>query len=232
MSILKGGMVGEITGKLSNLVVRRVNGKSVVSVRPATYKKTRSKKAKKVRGRFAVAVEFSKYVNSIPPLREVWAAANRECFSAFNMIEKHNIRQVDDLSPSLRNTITPAGLSPSAACEFPFTKVAFNGSELTGERNPDFDYTRFENNKDYFLVFVFSFFDPKEEGMKHFMLDSAVYSGPVFDQDNEQDSLPVTPAIKEASGLYNKVIIYAAATLRGEKQCYSSLTHSKEFCLS
>ena len=235
MAILKGGPAGQITGKLGNVVVRKVNGKQVVSIRPKTYKKTKSKMAKSVRSRFSVAVEFSRHINSIPQLKKVWAAANKKCFSAFNRIEKDNIPFVGELAPSLKNTITPSGFSLTNPCGFPFKEITFDGSELTGNPDPHFEYAQYQDNKNYSLVFAFSFFDPKGKVERYFVLDSIVYSNPFTSADHSDEPylLPVSLPIQEKAGRYNRVIMYAAAVVtgKGPKQCAATLTRSREFNL-
>ena len=110
MAELRNGILGELRGKIGNKVMRKVNGKIVASERPATYKKTKSKKAKSVRGRFAVTVDLAKYVNSIPDLRLAWSNADVKGTSPYHKAIKVNSYLTGNDSPSLNNIITPFGI--------------------------------------------------------------------------------------------------------------------------
>lgn len=234
MAILKGGLFGDITGKLNNVVVRNVNGKDVVTVRPKKYKKTKSKKAKSVRSRFSIAVEFSKYINSIPILKEVWSIADIKGSSAFNKIEKFNIRNVNDNAPSLKNIITPHPQFNKNICSFPIEDIILKSKEIYGPlKDKNLNYPQLGTYK-YTLVFVFLFLEPKNKDDKYFVLDNFLY--PYFNLNSAENEIMISlnAGIKKKMTLYNKSIIYAAAIIPVDTKIkyLSSLTFTKEFSLA
>jgi len=105
---IKNRVLGDPVGKIGNLVYRTINGKTFASIRPDKYNASQSKAAKSNRGRFAVAVQFAKYVNSIPELSKIWKQARVKGATSFNKIVKHNIGLIDNGSLTTRNIITPA----------------------------------------------------------------------------------------------------------------------------
>jgi hypothetical protein len=56
MAELINSVLGQVNGKLNNLVFRRINRKNFISVRPDRYKAGKSKAAKEGRNNFAVTV--------------------------------------------------------------------------------------------------------------------------------------------------------------------------------
>jgi|GEM_PF-1151377 len=239
MARLKGGIFGEITGKLDKLVVRHVKGRTVVSLRPKNYRKSKSKKAKNVRNKFAVAVEFSRYINSIPELKSIWLSAFRKCYSVFNLIEKYNIKLVENDAPSLRNIITPALITlPSKivqnlSCPYPFEDFTFNSKTISAVPSKDFILENI-SGVSATIVFVFCFHTPMEKENKYFIMDHIIYPLNTSGTSAAEMSISLSPSVKKNSALYNKVRIYSAAFIKhNNKYGYKfSQTFSKEYDLT
>lgn len=229
MAILKGGLFGDISGKLNNVVFRKVNGKDVITVRPKKYQKTKSEKAIYVRSRFSVAVEFSKYLNSIPILKQVWKNAQIKGSSSFNKIEKFNISQVNDRAPSLKNIITPHDQSYSRICSFPFKDVSINLNEICGTIiDTDLFYPAIGAYQ-FTLVFVLLFYEPKEKGNKYFLLENTVYPNLDPITTNGEIKIPLNSIIKKEIALYSNLIIYSASVIwiDSRKEYFNSFTYVK-----
>jgi len=168
MAILKGGFLSGISGKIDKVVARRVNGKTVISNRPSTYNKTKSKKAKSVRNRFAIAVEFSRYINSIELLKNIWKYNFPKCSSAFNMIESYNIKKVGDRTPSLINIITPPPGKIKNYLPHIINEINFDGKKITVILKNNDQLKLPSADCEYFLVFVLLYYEPKRKGEKYF----------------------------------------------------------------
>ena len=80
------------SGKVKNIVYRVMNGKTFASHRPLKYNASKSQVAVSQRSKFAVAIKFAKYVNSIPVLSNIWKEAEIKGTTSFNRIVKFNIR--------------------------------------------------------------------------------------------------------------------------------------------
>ncbi len=72
MARIDKSILGFVSGKLGDVVFRRMNGKKFVSLGAKKYKISQSAEAKKGRANFAAAVKFAKFINSIPELKEAW----------------------------------------------------------------------------------------------------------------------------------------------------------------
>ncbi|MGA9293938.1 MAG: hypothetical protein WBV81_15190, partial [Ignavibacteriaceae bacterium] len=109
---LKEGMIfGKPSGKMKNVVYRIMNGQPFASKRPLKYNASKSKAAVSQRTKFAVAVEFAKFVNSIPALSNIWKKAEIKGTTSFNRIIKFNLKYVNEKSPTVNNLITPGNCS-------------------------------------------------------------------------------------------------------------------------
>ncbi|MCL4549817.1 MAG: hypothetical protein M1495_14740 [Bacteroidetes bacterium] len=107
MARLTKAVLGELSGKIGSLIVRKVNGKQFVSLRPDHYKKSKSSKAIYEKNKFSAVVKFAKTINSIPHIKNVWQKSNVQGFSTYHKILKTNLKLfgVEKSSPSL--TIFP-----------------------------------------------------------------------------------------------------------------------------
>ena len=234
MAILKGGLFEDVNGKLGNLVVRKVKGKSVVAVRPLTYKKTKSRKAILVRSRFTIAVEFSKFINSIPILKSAWANADIKGSSAFNMIEKYNLRLVNDNAPSLQNIITPPLSINKNICIYPLDELIFNGDTITINFKDVNGSALSAGTGKYTFVFVLLFFEPKRKEERYFVMDEIISPAFNITSVGKGITIPINPIIRNKISHYTKLIIYSASIMPGTAKItyYSSITFSKEFDLT
>lgn len=109
MAIEKKQILGEITGTLGNIVRRKKYGKTVVYLRPAKYRISKSNEAKAGRTSFALSVALARAVNSIPELKQIWKVAKLEGVVAYNRIIKYNKKFISKDNLTIQNIITPAG---------------------------------------------------------------------------------------------------------------------------
>lgn len=107
MARLTKAVLGELSGKIGSLVVRKVNGKQFVSLRPDHYKKSKSTKAIYEKNKFSTVVKFAKTINSIPHIKNVWQKSNVQGFSAYHKILKTNLKIFDVEKSSPKFTLFP-----------------------------------------------------------------------------------------------------------------------------
>ncbi len=205
MAELRNGILGELTGKIGNKVIRKVNGKIVASERPATYKKTKSKKAKTVRGRFAVTVDLAKYINSIPDLREVWSCADVKGTSPYHKAIKVNSYLTGNDSPSLNNIITPFGIylkTRSISLENKNLILQFENIEEAALQN---------NFSSFSLHALLSFQEPITKSDKKYKLSNISFNGQSISSLSEVSiSLPLDKAALALIKKYKSLILYTA----------------------
>ncbi len=165
MAIIKN-ILGTITGRIGDIVVRTVNGKSVASVRPSKYNASQSSQAVFNRNRFSVTVSFAKYVNFIPLLSKVWSTARIQGVSAFNKILKCNVKLSGKEHPSECNIITPSGYT------IELNEVEFEKDFISIEVCREIKFA--ETQCDYCVIIVFAFYQPLKQGISHFVMSHSV----------------------------------------------------------
>lgn len=111
MARLDKSVLGFVSGKMGDVVFRRMNGKKFISLSAKKYKISQSDKAKEGRANFAALVKFAKFINSIPELKEVWSTAKIEGTNSYHRIIKYNSKLINSGKLTKANKITPDGLA-------------------------------------------------------------------------------------------------------------------------
>ncbi|MCB0746257.1 MAG: hypothetical protein KDC90_02235 [Ignavibacteriae bacterium] len=109
MAVVKGNVLGNLSGKLGNLSARTVQGRTVLSARPSSFAASQDPDSIAVRQKFAVTANFSKNVLSIPILESIWNSVKSQKITAFNAIFKNNFQFSTVDRPTDQNIITPGG---------------------------------------------------------------------------------------------------------------------------
>ena len=151
------GILGTPEGKIGDYVYRIINGEPFASLRPKKYNASQSESAKANRGKFGIAIQFAKYVNSIPELSQIWKFAKIKGNTSFNKIVKYNIKSIKEGSLTTSNIITP-NLSTSFAgmknISFDSITIKFNISLNNNTEVP-------EINSPLLIYAVIAFQNPK-----------------------------------------------------------------------
>lgn len=98
----------EINGKVGNFVVRNMNGKTFISLRPDEYKFSQTEKAKHSRGNFGITVKFARFINSQNILSAVWSSAKSEGVDSYRKIIKANLALASNSHLTENNIIVPS----------------------------------------------------------------------------------------------------------------------------
>lgn len=131
MARLKGNVIGNFCGRLGNLSVRVVAGRTILAARPSSYNVNYSPSAVLVRKKFSVASKLGKFILSLPALEVIWKSVKEETLSAFNTILKNNFKLVSADKPTVDNIITPGGFSlPVSTASVDADKITASISEL------------------------------------------------------------------------------------------------------
>ena len=110
MAEITNSVLGLVTGKISTLVFRKMNGKNFVSVRPKKYKPGKSAVVIQSRSNFAAVINFAKNINSVQGIKEIWTNAKIKGTNSFQKIIKNNLKLVNQGTLTTANKITPDGL--------------------------------------------------------------------------------------------------------------------------
>src|ERR1035438_4962788 len=105
MGTFKNIVLGDLNGKLGNVVGRRRKGKYFIYAMPEEVKISNTPEAIKSRNIMIPVSKFASIVNSIPELKYFWVNSKIDAFDAFHKIEKVNFPFFIPKRPTLRNTI-------------------------------------------------------------------------------------------------------------------------------
>jgi len=109
MAVVKGSVIGYLSGKLGQLSARTIKGRTILAARPASFKVSYVPALVEIRKKFANTVAFAKAMLSLSALAEVWKAKNTGNLSVFNYVFQNNFDHSSADKPTTSNIITPDG---------------------------------------------------------------------------------------------------------------------------
>ena len=126
MAAVKGSVIGYLSGKLGTLSARTINGRTIMSARPASFKESNTAKHAQTKKMFAVTTAFASKISDLPALVSIWKLKKKPLNSVPNTIFQMNYYKSSELAPTLNNIITPDGF------DSPVTAAAIAAGKLTG----------------------------------------------------------------------------------------------------
>ena len=193
-------VLGEVGGKVGNIVGRRRKGKYFIYAMPTEVKISHTPEAVKSRNIMVPLAKFASIVNSIPELKYFWVNAKIDAFDAFHKIEKVNYPLFIHERPTLNNTIIPeifvdkkineASISPKGI------KLKIFISKIE-EGQP-------EGAKELIGIGVICYFNPNGEKIDYFKLGK-IRTSPVVVKIDEQIEVDV-PFCEEERSNYNSYL--------------------------
>jgi hypothetical protein len=112
MAQLKGSALGNLSGRLGNLVARIVAGRTILAIMPSSYTVNQSPHLVEIRRKFTCSVSFAKAVITLSALKEIWRGVKESGMSVFNYVVKNNFALISADKPTTGNIITPGGFAP------------------------------------------------------------------------------------------------------------------------
>lgn len=225
---IKDGILGTPKGKVGKMVYRHMNGDTFASERPDNYNASQSEAAKSNRGRFGMAIQFAKYVNSVPELSKIWKYAKIKGTTSFNKLVKHNIKAIHNGSYTVFNIITPGSGNGFVF----FNEISFNKDSIKFKikldeeaKIPGVDYP--------ILIFiVIALQEPKSPqevliSFTHLYIETSQMQ--VLDHDDLE--LFLTDSQRSEAQKYKSCVIYLTAIVDSEnprEMAYSS-SHAESF---
>ncbi len=189
MAILKNSPFGEIRGKLGNFIIKRMNGKTIISQRPDKYPKSNDPVVLARRKRFAAASIISSCLSKNPLMKVIWRNSDyKKTRTAYNMMFQKFYNHVSetDIDKEIR-------LSPDFGdfC-FQLKNVSMNEDSLSVIFNPvnkKLDLNTYANKAEYIqMVAIIKFKDTYQLSGKPFLVNS-VMSNKVQITDSEEINL-------------------------------------------
>jgi hypothetical protein len=205
MAEVKREVLGCVRGRVGNRVYREMNGKTFVSERPRKYKPTKSKALKSVRHKFGLTVDFAKFINSIPVLKEVWTRASVPGTNSYQKLIKHNTKLSGENSLTVNNIITPPGIQFMLKdINFSKRKISFS-IDLADNKGKWFFSYPFQV---YFLIYLYEPVNKKAEQFKFISSNSKVDSATTGGLYSVQLDLKANE--RSLFNKYKKQIVYLA----------------------
>ena len=166
MGTFKNQVLGEVAGKVGNLIGRRRKNKYFIYAAPAEVKISNSSAAIKSRDIMKPVAKFSSVVNSIPELKYLWLNSKIVAFDAFHKIEKENFHFFRPDRPTLNNFITPTESIKDPIAE---SIISLFGIKLKIDIDKEV-LSQFREAKEISGIGVMCYFDPVKEEMDYFHL--------------------------------------------------------------
>ncbi len=128
-------VLGSVSGKVGDVIMRRRNGEQFAYAIPLNFTPSKSEKAVEGRNNFKLAVLLAKTVTADPVLKAIWKNAKIKGTVPYNRVIMYNRPLCSGGSLTLKNIITPPGGS------LPISVVAVDKSGLTVtlEKKPPFE---------------------------------------------------------------------------------------------
>lgn len=108
MAELKGNILGNLSGSISNITVRTRYGKSYVSAKPSSFKIPNDTGSVQRRGKFKIAVKFTSSILKNPILKKIWRPYAKNPKLVFQHLVPINYKLMRNSDLSAFNIITPA----------------------------------------------------------------------------------------------------------------------------
>ncbi|MBK9096847.1 MAG: hypothetical protein IPM14_01750 [bacterium] len=198
MARLEKKVLGELSGRIGDIVGRTRYGKYYISARPAKYRMSKAPHEVDKRNRFKVNGLFAKAIKERDVLYRIWDLKKAPASSAYNKICKVNFKLCGTERPTDKNLITPDGFP------LPVESITFLPGKIEAELMP-FDIL--PNEKRVVFILLASFYEPKKQELPYFSLKHITS----YDLDELKLTFNLNSTDKQIADLYNKSTVFLAA---------------------
>ncbi len=219
---------GNAADNKGNVIERKINEKPPITLEPDKPNNSQNNHARSNKGRSATAITFSKYVNSIPELSNIWNSAKVKGTTPFNKLVKHNLKSIDYNLLTVYNIITPS------VCQFnditlKSNEIAFDSKILNLNLTLS---SRTDLHEEGLLIAVMAFQNPKKSNEAQVVLNHI--SQPIVSLVNQAPfdvMLQLNDSQKQLRDKYQNCIIYLTVIFDSPnfKETIYTHTNSKSF---
>ena len=200
MARLEKKVLGEIRGRVGNIVGKVRNGKQYIASRPSKYTMSKAPHEVDKRNRFKVNGLFAKAIKENKLLYNIWNKEKAPATSAYNKICKVNFKLCSTERPTPENLITPGGFT------LPLESISYFADKIEAELKP-FDILPDERR--VIFILLTSFYEPVMTEADYFRIKRI--------EDYDLDELKLTfnfntPEKQIASEYKNRTLFLAAVT--------------------
>jgi hypothetical protein len=218
-------VLGDAQGKVGELVFKIYHGKVYITTHKGFNKISKSPACVNNRNKFAVSVKFSKAVNSLKDLKEIWSKNNAEGKRTYTKILRFNIGKLLDGKLSKLNSIVPAGFTIGTK-DLVFSKESISLSLKIAEEENIYSGVNFKLN------FVVALLTNDKEVLK------TVFPYLCFSTDFTADNNSSYKTIKvnfnnyqiELLNMFKKARVFLALTKTDVDPCINSCSASFDEC--
>jgi len=200
MGGFKNIVLGDLGGKVGNIVGRNRKGKYFIYAIPEKVNISNSPEAKISRAIMIPLAKFASIVNSIPELKYFWVNDKLEAFDAFHKIEKVNYPLLIPERPTINNTIIPEVYNDNKIKE---SNVSLSGIKLKIFISKN-EEEQLEGAKELTGIGVICYFNPNGGELDYFHLIK-IRTGPVEVKIDEQFEVDIAFNEEERS-TYNSYL--------------------------
>lgn len=161
MARIQKQILGEIRGRVGNVVGKVRNGKPYIASRPSKYSISKLPHEVDKRNRFKVNGLFAKAIKENKFLYSIWDKKKAPASSAYNKLCKVNYRLCSTTRPTDKSLITPDGFP------LPMEGMSFFPNKIEAELLP-FDILPDENR--VIFIMLVCFYEPEKKELPYFSL--------------------------------------------------------------
>lgn len=173
MGRIKHTVLGDVTGKVGNIVFRMRGKKAYMYEKPKHVKVSQTKEAKEARSKFNPQSKFAALLNSIPELKHFWKMADIAASSAYHKIAKQNYKALLFNRPTVNNCITTGNKGIWGVD--PVTSLEIDESGIRVEAFLDMNsFMPLKEETDVTAIAVICFYSPIKKGGKYFILNKLI----------------------------------------------------------
>lgn len=198
MARLEKKVLGEIRGRVGDIVGKVRNGKQYIASRPAKYTMSKAPHEIDKRNRFKVNGLFAKAIKENKLLYSIWDKEKAPAASAYNKICKVNFGLCSTERPTTENLITPNGF------DLPVDRMTYFPDKIEAELRP-FDILPGE--KRVIFILMTSFYEPLSKEANYF----AIKRTEDYDMEELKLTFNFNTTEKQIVAAYKKRIAFLAA---------------------
>jgi hypothetical protein len=231
MGRLKNTILGDVTGKVGNIVFRVKGKKSYVYERPKKVKVSQKQEAKEARSKFTPLSKFASFINSIPELKYFWTKSDIKASSTYHKISKENYSALLFNRPTVNNRIT-TGFKGSAGGD----PVTISNIDKSGIRIEAFlkmnEFIPLPEETSVTTIAVICFYSPIKRWGEYFNLDKIIKDNAEIQIDELFEiRLPFTEELQNKYYSYRNSILYFTFITRNSngQPVRFTMNHKSEF---
>lgn len=203
MARLEKRVLGEIRGRVGDVVIKLRNGKQYIASRPSKYTMSKASHEVDKRNRFKVNGLFAKTIKESKLLYNIWDKQKAPAASAYNKICMVNLKLCNTNRPSAQNLITPGGFN------LPVETFSYLPDKIEAEFNP---FDLLPGEKRVIFILLICFYEPVMNEASYF----AIKRIDNYDLDEFKLTFNFNTAEKQFASAYKNRLAFLAAVTQDD----------------